>query len=114
MRLNGELPNSMRPARLGRSLKELIKVIDFLEENAIGFQSLTENIDTTTSYGKLFFHIFGAFAQFERDLISERTKAGLAAARLRGHRGGRKRKLTDDKAKEAKQFLTDNPTILHE
>jgi len=104
----------MRPARLGRSLKDLIKVIDFLEENAIGFQSLTENIDNTTSYGKLFFHIFGAFAQFERDLISERTKAGLAAARLRGHRGGRKRKLTDDKAKEAKQFLTDNPTILHE
>jgi len=100
--------------RLGRSLKELIKIIEFLEEHAIGFRSLTESIDTTSSYGKLFFHIFGAFAQFERDLISERTKAGLEAARKQGRRGGRKPKLTDEKAKKAKLVLENDPSLLHE
>jgi DNA invertase Pin-like site-specific DNA recombinase len=65
-----------------------------LEEWKIGFKSLTENIDTTTSGGKLIFHIFGALAEFERNLIRERTQAGLAAARARGKRGGRPRALT--------------------
>lgn len=75
--------------RLGRSLKNLIEVVTTLEGRGIGFKSLTESIDTTTSGGKLIFHVFGALAEFERDLIRERTKAGLAAARARGRQGGR-------------------------
>ena len=77
--------------RLGRTLKQLIELINRLQSNGIGLRSLTENIDTTTSGGKLVFHIFGALAEFERDLIKERTKAGLDAARARGRRGGRPR-----------------------
>src|SRR5947209_940926 len=70
--------------RLGRSLKYLIETITQLNNRKIGFKSLTENIDTTTSGGKLIFHIFGALAEFERDIIRERTLAGLQAARARG------------------------------
>lgn len=77
--------------RLGRSLKNLIEVVSKLSETGIGFRSLTESIDTTTSSGKLIFHIFGALAEFERDLIRERTAAGLVAARARGRKGGRPR-----------------------
>src|SRR6187455_3040221 len=79
--------------RLGRSLPHLIEMIARLQERGIGFKSLTEQIDTTTSGGKLIFHVFGALAEFERDLIRERTHAGLAAARARGRRGGRPKKL---------------------
>src|SRR3990170_7616784 len=75
--------------RLGRSLKHLIETIRDLEQRQVSFKSLTENIDTTTSGGKLVFHLFGALAEFERDLIRERTQAGLAAARARGRMGGR-------------------------
>src|SRR5512142_2549377 len=75
--------------RLGRSLRQLIETITKLNERGIGFKSITEAIDTTTSGGKLIFHIFGALAEFERDIIRERTQAGLAAARARGRRGGR-------------------------
>jgi DNA invertase Pin-like site-specific DNA recombinase len=80
--------------RLGRSLRDLIATMTMLEERGIGFKSLTENIDTTTSGGKLIFHIFGALAEFERNLIRERTTAGLTAARTRGKRGGRPHALT--------------------
>src|SRR4051812_10535897 len=79
--------------RLGRSLKYLIEVISRLNERGIGFRSLTEQIDTTTSGGKLIFHVFGALAEFERDIIRERTQAGLASARARGRMGGRPKKL---------------------
>jgi DNA invertase Pin-like site-specific DNA recombinase len=79
---------------LGRSLPHLITTMTDLEERGIGFKSLTENIDTTTSGGKLIFHIFGALAEFERNLIRERTQAGLLAARARGRRGGRPKALT--------------------
>jgi DNA invertase Pin-like site-specific DNA recombinase len=80
--------------RLGRTLPHLITTMTDLEERGIGFKSLTENIDTTTSGGKLIFHIFGALAEFERNLIRERTAAGLIAARARGRKGGRPKVLT--------------------
>src|SRR5919106_4549996 len=85
--------------RLGRSLKHLIETITELNNRKIGFKSLTENIDTTTSGGKLVFHIFGALAEFERDIIRERTQAGLSAARARGRKGGRPKVLPPKKAK---------------
>ena len=77
--------------RLGRSLRHLIDTIRMLDERQVSFKSLTENIDTTTSGGKLVFHLFGALAEFERDLIRERTQAGLTAARARGRVGGHPR-----------------------
>src|SRR5437588_13016269 len=86
--------------RLGRSLKHLIETITELNNRKIGFKSIQESIDTTTSGGKLIFHIFGALAEFERDIIRERTQAGLTAARARGRLGGRPRKL-DSAAKVA-------------
>ena len=79
--------------RLGRSLKHLIEVVSLLEQRHIGFKSLQEAIDTTSSGGKLIFHIFGALAEFERNLIRERTMAGLSAARARGRKGGRPKAL---------------------
>jgi DNA invertase Pin-like site-specific DNA recombinase len=87
----GDILVVWRLDRLGRSLKHLIEALTALDERGIGFQSLTEQIDTTTSGGKLIFHVFGALAEFERDLIRERTHAGLAAARARGRMGGRPR-----------------------
>jgi DNA invertase Pin-like site-specific DNA recombinase len=83
--------------RLARSLKDLIDLSLDLERRGVQLVSLQENIDTTTTSGKLFFHIFGAIAEFERNLIVERTQAGLAAARARGRTGGRKPVLTADK-----------------
>src|SRR5256884_9466727 len=75
--------------RLGRTMKHLIDTVTQLKDKGIGFKSLTENIDTTTPGGKLIFHVFGSLAEFERDLIRERTQAGLLAARARGRNGGR-------------------------
>src|SRR5438045_5949542 len=99
-----------RVDRLGRSLKHLIETITTLNNRKIGFKSITENIDTTTSGGKLIFHIFGALAEFERDIIRERTKAGLQAARARGRKGGRPRAKTLDTPKKVAmaQSLYDN------
>jgi DNA invertase Pin-like site-specific DNA recombinase len=94
--------------RLGRSLPHLITTLTGLEERGIGFKSLTENIDTTTSGGKLIFHIFGALAEFERNLIRERTQAGLTAARARGRTGGRPKSLTT-KQHSIAQSLYDDP-----
>lgn len=91
--------------RLGRSLAHLIDVVADLADRGIGFRSLTEQIDTTTSGGKLIFHVFGALAEFERDLIRERTHAGLAAARARGRTGGRPKKLTDPRQLELARSL---------
>lgn len=88
--------------RLGRSLPHLIEMIKLLHDKNVGFQSLQENIDTTTTGGKLVFHIFSALAEFERDLIRDRTKAGLIAARARGKKGGRPTQLSE---KEAKKML---------
>lgn len=91
--------------RLGRSIKHLIEIVNNLENRKISFKSLTENIDTTTSSGKFIFHLFGALAQFEKDLIQERTKAGLKAARDQGRIGGRPVVMTDKKLKKAKEHL---------
>lgn len=82
--------------RLGRSLKHLMEIVTSLEKREVDFRSIHEGIDTTTSTGRLVFHIFGALAEFERDLIVDRTKAGLAAARERGSRPGRKPSLSAD------------------
>lgn len=97
---DGDVLVVWRLDRPGRSLKYLIEVITALNERGISFVSLTEQIDTTTSGGKLIFHVFGALAEFERDVIRERTQAGLAAARARGRMGGRPKKL-DGAAKVA-------------
>lgn len=79
--------------RLGRSLKDLIVRAEELHEQSVGLRSLQESIDTDSSSGQLIFHIFGALAQFERNLIRERTQAGLEAARARGRKGGRRKRL---------------------
>jgi DNA invertase Pin-like site-specific DNA recombinase len=83
--------------RLGRSIKDLITLASWLEQQQIGLRSLHESIDTTTPSGRLTFHIFAALAEFERQLIQERTRAGLHAARARGRQGGRPRALQSDK-----------------
>lgn len=88
--------------RLGRSLHNLIDLVGDLEQRGVGLRTLTEQIDTTTPNGKLIFHLFAALAEFERDLIRERTKAGLAAARARGRFGGRPSVWTPEKLKTAK------------
>src|SRR5437588_5627336 len=96
--------------RLGRSLKHLIETITKLNNRKVGFQSMTEHIDTTTSGGKLFFHIFGALAEFERDIIRDRTKAGLASARSRGRLGGRPSVMDAKKLKMARSLYADAKT----
>jgi DNA invertase Pin-like site-specific DNA recombinase len=88
--------------RLGRSLRHLIDTIQDLESHGVAFLSLTESIDTSTPGGKLVFHVFGALAEFERDLIRERTIAGLRAARARGRRGGRPTVWNSEKLKVAR------------
>ena len=87
--------------RLGRSLRDLINLVGQFESKEIALKSLQEAIDTTTSGGKLIFHMFGALAEFERSLIRERTQAGLAAARARGRKGGRPKALNGDKRRLA-------------
>ena len=93
--------------RLARSLKDLVEIVQDLQDRGIGFKSLTESIDTTSSGGRLVFHIFGALAEFERDLIRERTIAGLQAARARGRKGGRKPAMSDTDTKKAAAMLLD-------
>src|SRR6266487_2279501 len=95
--------------RLGRTLKHLIATITDLSDKSIGFKSMQENMDTTTSGGKLIFHIFGALAEFEREVIKERTNAGLQAARARGRLGGRPKLqvLDPKKIALAKQLYDD-------
>lgn len=103
----GDTLTVWRLDRLGRSLKDLVAIITELEERGVGFRSVTEAIDTTTAGGKLVFHIFAALAEFERTLIQERTKAGLAAARARGRKGGRRPVMTASDVKKAAAMLSD-------
>lgn len=93
--------------RLGRSLSHLIGLIGSLERRGIAFKSLSEVIDTSSAGGRLLFHVMGALAEFERALISERTKAGLAAARLRGRQLGRRRKITAAQVRLVSERLSD-------
>jgi DNA invertase Pin-like site-specific DNA recombinase len=90
--------------RLGRSLRHLVDTIAALADRGVGFRSLQEQVDTTTPGGKLVFHIFAALAEFERDLIQERTSAGLAAARARGRTGGRPALMTEPKIRLAREM----------
>ena len=90
--------------RLGRSIRNLIDQLNGLQERGIGFRSLQETIDTTSPGGRLVFHVFAALAEFERDLIQERTNAGLAAAQARGRTGGRPSLLTKEKLDTARRL----------
>ena len=91
--------------RLGRSLPDLVRIVGELEQKGVSFESLTEKIETGSAAGKLVFHVFAALAEFERNLIRERTRAGLVAARARGRAGGRKPKLTQAQIKEINEMV---------
>jgi len=103
--------------RLGRSLRDLVNLVSKFQDLGVGFQSLKDNIDTTTPTGKLTFHLFAALAEFERDIISERTKAGLSAARARGRKGGRPKGLSkkaQDKARLAESLYKERERSITE
>jgi DNA invertase Pin-like site-specific DNA recombinase len=91
--------------RLGRTVKGLIDLVNQLHQKEIHFKSITDNVDTSTPAGRFFFHVMAILAQMERELMAERTKAGLAAAKAKGRVGGRKRKMTQSKIESAKQLL---------
>jgi DNA invertase Pin-like site-specific DNA recombinase len=110
----GDILLVWRLDRLGRSLKDLIEIIAGLEKQGVGFRSLEEFIDTTTSGGRLIFHVFGALAEFERNLIRERTQAGLEAARARGRKGGRPRKLDNKKVELAYRLYDEKKHTIKE
>jgi DNA invertase Pin-like site-specific DNA recombinase len=100
--------------RLGRSLRHLIETVTDLQDKGIEFKSLREVIDTRTSGGKLVFHIFGALAEFEREIIKERTQAGLSAARARGKNGGRPKALTEKKVQMLNNLAADRNNSVEE
>jgi DNA invertase Pin-like site-specific DNA recombinase len=115
-----ELLSKLRPGdtvvvwrldRLGRSLRHLIDVFSDLESRGVAIRSLTESLDTSTPGGRLIFHVFGALAEFERDLIRERTNAGLVAARARGRTGGRPSVWTAEKLQTAQDLLAQGTDI---
>ena len=91
--------------RLGRSMRHLVVLVEELRERGINFRSLTDSIDTSTPMGRFFFHVMGALAEMERELIVERTRAGLAAARAKGRIGGRRPKLTDEQWAQAGRLI---------
>ena len=91
--------------RLGRTVKELIDLVNQLHQNGIHFKSITDSVDTSTPSGRFFFHVMASLAQMERELAVERTRAGLIAAKAQGRVGGRKRKMTKSKIAAAKKLL---------
>lgn len=108
----GDTLTVWRLDRLGRSLRHLVDTVTNLQERGVGFRSLQESIDTTTTGGRLVFHVFCALAEFERDLVRERTHAGLAAARARGRVGGRKPSLSPDQVAVARRLYAEgNHTV---
>ena len=96
--------------RLGRSVKDLVAIVCDLEQRGVHFKCLTDQIDTSTTAGRFFFHVMASLAQMERDLTAERTRAGLEAARRQGRTGGRKRKMDDSKITIAKRLLQEGIT----
>jgi DNA invertase Pin-like site-specific DNA recombinase len=100
--------------RVGRSLPHLVELVAELERREVGFRVLTGQIDTTTAAGRLVFHIFAALAEFERELIRERTRAGLDAARARGRKGGRPSKMTPSKLRMAMALMADPSSVAQE
>jgi DNA invertase Pin-like site-specific DNA recombinase len=100
--------------RMGRSLRDLIETVIDLKKRKIEFKSLTESIDTTTPGGNFIFNIFGSLAEFERDIIKERTKAGLQAARVRGRKGGRPKSLSPKKIEIARALFDDKNNSIDE
>ena len=104
---DGDVLVVWRLDRFGRSLKDLIAKVETLKDKGVQFKSLKENLDTTSSAGRLQFHIFGALAEFERDLNRERTMAGLRAARARGRTGGRPRALSEEDLPEVQALMRD-------
>lgn len=100
--------------RLGRSVKDLVMRIEELGAAGVGFRSLQEAIDTTTAGGRLIFHVFSALAEFERELIRERTMAGLASARARGRKGGRPAAMTPRKIELASKLMRDSSVSVAE
>lgn len=106
----GDTLTVWRLDRLGRSLPDLVRIVTELEQRGVIFESITERIETGCATGKLVFHVFAALAEFERNLIRERTRAGLDAARARGRKGGRRPKLDSKQIREVRVLLRD-PTI---
>ncbi len=100
--------------RLGRSIKELIELVNALKDRGVGFRTLRESLDTTTPGGKLVFHVFASIAEFERDVIRERTMAGLEAARARGRKGGRKPVMDEKKIALASKLMCDRDMAIAE
>ncbi len=96
--------------RLGRSMRHLVVLVEELRERRVNFRSLTDSIDTSTPMGRFFFHVMGALAEMERELIVERTRAGLAAARAEGRIGGRKPKLTNEQWAQAGRLIASGET----
>jgi len=108
---NGDTVVVWKLDRLGRSLKDLVQLVDTFKNMEVGFVSLQDNVDTSTQQGRLFFNVMASLAEFERDIIRERTNAGLAAARKRGRIGGRPEGLSEEKmmkAKTAKKLYAQN------
>lgn len=104
---NGDILVVWRLDRLGRSVRHLVDLMNSFKERGIGFKSISETIDTATSIGQFFFHITAAFAELERNLIRERTQAGLSVARARGRKGGRKKAIDSETFKIALQLYND-------
>ena len=100
--------------RLARSTRQLLETVEMFERRKIGLKTITQNIDTTNAGGRLIFTVFGAIAEFEREIIRERTRAGLDAARSRGRKGGRPRSLSDKDLKQARALLTDPEITVEE
>ena len=111
---NGDVVVVTKYDRLARSLRDLLEIVDLIQKAGAGFRSLAEDIDTTTPAGRLVFHVFASIAQFERERISERTREGLEAARMRGKIGGRPRALSPAQADEVRRMRDDEARPINE